>query len=234
MAARWRAPSPRCGHAGCWDGWAEPWGTWANGVTTLRTVLCLALAALAVGWGRQDLLLAALAVYWAGDVADGAIARRLGQETRGGALFDVIADRACSLAFWLPWAVWHPDVVWPVALYVLEFAVVDAVLSVMWLAWPLLSCNYTARVDRLVHRLNWWAPAKVLNTAGLVVLVVVWPSPWLASGFVLAVLGVKVFSLRRLSGLLPAPGPGCAQAVAPSCDAERPVSKDGTVSARRT
>lgn len=206
----WTTPEPACGHRGCWDGWGEPWWTWANLVTLVRTVAALGLAAAAVMQGSTALLFASLAVYWAGDVLDGALARRLRQETRGGALFDVLADRACSLAFWLPWAVWHPESAGPVALYVLEFAVVDAVLSVMWLSWPLLSCNDVDRVDRAVYRWNWWPPAKAANTAGLFVFVVLWPAPWLATAFVLAVLVVKVVSLRRLTGLLPAPGPGCA------------------------
>jgi phosphatidylglycerophosphate synthase len=206
----WRSPAPACGHHGCWDGWAEPLATWPNLVTALRTIAALLLSAAAVSTGRQDLLLAALAVYWAGDVADGALARRLGQETRGGALFDVLADRACSVAFWLPWVLWHPESVWPVMLYLFEFAVVDGLLSVAWLAWPLLSCNYVERVHGQVYRLNWWPPAKAVNTAGLVLLVVVWPQPLLAVLFVAAVLAVKVASLVRLHAALPAPGPGCA------------------------
>ena len=206
----WTTPSPACGHRGCWDGWSEPWWTWANLVTLLRTVGALALAAAAVVLSRQDLLLLSVAVYWVGDVLDGQLARRLHQETRRGALLDVLTDRLCSLAFWLPWAVWHPDVAWPIALYVLEFAVVDTVLSVIWLRFPLTSCNYVDRVDRVVYRWNWWAPAKAVNTAGLLVLVVIRPLPVLASAFVLAVLVVKVVSLARLARRLPAPGPGCA------------------------
>jgi phosphatidylglycerophosphate synthase len=202
---------PVCGHRGCWDGWPEPLRTWPNLVTAVRTVLALLLAALAVTTSRDELLLASIAVYWGGDILDGLLARWLHQETRGGALFDVLADRACSVAFWVPWAMWHPDAVWPVFGYLLEFVVVDGVLSVTWLAWPLLSCNYVERVHPLVYRLNWWPPAKVVNTAGLVLLVVVWPQPLLAVLFVGAVLVVKVVSLVKLHDALPAPGPGCAE-----------------------
>lgn len=224
---RWTTPQPRCGHRGCWDGWTEPWWTWANVVTVVRTLLALALAASAVTASRADLLLVSLAVYWAGDVLDGSVARWLRQETRAGALLDVLADRACSLAFWLPWAAWHPEAAWPVALYVLEFVVVDGLLSVVWLAWPLLSCNYVDRVDRGVHRWNWWPPAKAANTAGLVVFVVLWPAAWLASAFVLAVLVVKVLSLRRLTSLLPAPVPGCS-ALDPRWSPRRPGHLGGS------
>lgn len=224
---RWTSPSPACGHRGCWDGWPEPWWTWANLVTVVRTVGALALAAVAVTASSEQLLLASLAVYWVGDLLDGLVARVLHQETRGGALLDVLTDRACSLAFWLPWAVWHPESAWPVALYVLEFVVVDGLLSVVWLAWPLLSCNYVERVDRAVYRWNWWPPAKAVNTAGLLLLVVLWPRPWLALAFVMAVLVVKVASLRRLTSLLPAPGPGCA-----SRDAEPGLSMAGLAGTR--
>lgn len=236
----WTTPPAACGHRGCWDGWTEPWRTWANLVTVARTLVALGLAAAAIRTGRQELLLASLAVYWAGDVLDGLVARRLRQETRGGALLDILSDRACSLAFWVPWAVWHPESAWPVALYVLEFVVVDGLLSVAWLAWPLLSCNYVDRIDTHVHRWNWWPPAKAVNTAGLLVFVVLWPAPWVASAFVVAVLVVKVLSLRRLTGLLPAPGPGCS-ALDPvwcsrrtSYDAERGVSRSETTSTGRT
>jgi len=212
VTPRWTTPDTACGHRGCWDGWPEPWTTWANLVTGVRTVAAVALAIAAVATSRLDLLLVSLAVYWVGDVVDGQVARRLRQETRRGALLDVLTDRVCSVAFWVPWALWHPDVMWPVALYLLEFAVVDTVLSIAWLGFPLTSCNYVERVDRAVYRWNWWAPAKAVNTAGLVVLVVVWPQPLLASAFVLAVLAVKVASLRLLVRRLPGPGPGCAAA----------------------
>ena len=207
---RWTTPAPACGHHGCWDGWAEPITTWPNLVTAVRTVAALALTGLALTRGSELLLLVGLATYWVGDVLDGLLARLLRQETRAGALLDVLADRACSVAFWLPWAFWHPDAVWPVLLYLLEFAVVDGVLSVAWLAWPLLSCNYVERVHALVYRLNWWPPAKVVNTAGLLLLVVVWPQPVLATAFVAAVLVVKAVSLALLHRALPAPPPGCA------------------------
>ena len=211
---QWRSPAPACGHHGCWHGWTEPWATAPNLVTAVRTLACVALAVAGAVTQSPALLVAGLLCYWVGDVADGALARRLGQETRQGAALDVVTDRVCSLAFWVPWAVLHPAVQGPVALYVLEFAVVDGVLSLLWLAWPLLSCNYVDRVHPLVHRLNWWPPAKVVNTAGVVVLVVVWPQPVLAVAFLVVMLAVKATSLVLLVRALPAPEPGCA-AVAP-------------------
>jgi phosphatidylglycerophosphate synthase len=209
---RWSAPAPRCGEHGCWDGWAEPVLTVANVVTAVRTVGALVLAGAAVVAGDLRLLLASLAVYWVGDVLDGWLARRLGQETRRGAAFDVVTDRLCALAFWLPWAAWYPETAPAVWLYLVEFVLVDGALSLLWLAWPLLSCNYVGRVHPLVHRLNWWPPAKAVNTAGLLVLIVGLREPAPALGFVGLVLGVKLVSLVLLVRQLPATGPGCARA----------------------
>ena len=63
-----------------------------------------------VGVAADDprLLVAAYAVYWVGDIADGWAARRLGQETRAGAVLDIVSDRAarpCCASVWSPTAV---------------------------------------------------------------------------------------------------------------------------------
>lgn len=183
-----------------------------NAVTLARTIASLILATWAVSTGSPGILVAALLTYWVGDIADGFLARRFEQETRAGALFDVLSDRACSVAFWLPWAVWHPDVVIPVFLYLFEFVLVDGLLSTLWLAWPLTSCNYVERVDHWVWRLNWWPPAKSVNTAALVIFAVIWNLPVVATLLVALVLVVKSWSLVRLHAMLPAPPPGCAAA----------------------
>jgi CDP-diacylglycerol--glycerol-3-phosphate 3-phosphatidyltransferase len=220
----WSTPEPRCGHHGCWDGWTEPLLTWANVVTAVRLVLALALVGASVATGDSRLLLAALACYLVLDMVDGFVARRLRQETRGGALFDVLADRASSMAVWVTWAVTHPDVVAPVLVYTLEFVVVDGLLSTLWLAWPLLSCNHVARVDPVVYRLNWSTPAKAANSGCLLLLVLLWPQPVLAVIGVGGILVVKVYSLLRLHALLPAPQPGCAYRVVPSIRTKSPAS----------
>jgi len=66
-----------------------------NAVTALRIVLALSIALLLGLGGKTDALLAGilLSIAWATDGLDGFIARRLGQTTLGGALFDLIADR---------------------------------------------------------------------------------------------------------------------------------------------
>lgn len=66
-----------------------------NAVTALRIVLALSIALVLGLGGKTDALLAGilLSIAWATDGLDGFIARRLGQTTLGGALFDLIADR---------------------------------------------------------------------------------------------------------------------------------------------
>ena len=207
---RYRTPEPVCGHRGCWDGWVEPVVTVPNVITVIRTLASLVLSVTGVVTGSSALLVAGLLVYIVGDSADGVSARVLHQETRRGALFDVVTDRICSLTFWIPWAVLHSDVRLPIIIYAVEFVVIDGPLSVLWAKWPLTSCNYVGRVDKWVWVLNWCVPAKVFNSTILIFLLLVWVQPVAATVLVSIVLCIKVFSLVRLRSLLPAPGPGCA------------------------
>ena len=69
------------------DVWADPaqerLGTSANLVTAVRTVLAVALAAMAAERGSVALLVASLAVYWVGDALDGFVARIQTRPTSG-------------------------------------------------------------------------------------------------------------------------------------------------------
>ena len=66
-----------------------------NAVTAARIVLAMVIAWLLIQGGAAGILLAGilLIVAWATDGLDGFLARRLGQSTLGGALFDLVADR---------------------------------------------------------------------------------------------------------------------------------------------
>lgn len=66
-----------------------------NAVTMVRVVLALVITWLLIEGGRAEILLAGilLVVAWATDGLDGFLARRLGQSTLAGALFDLAADR---------------------------------------------------------------------------------------------------------------------------------------------
>ncbi|MGH3354029.1 MAG: CDP-alcohol phosphatidyltransferase family protein [Nocardioides sp.] len=178
-----------------------------NTVTVLRTVLALALGIGAVAVDSLALLGVAYVCYWAGDSLDGYLARKLDQETKVGAVFDCVCDRAstCILAVGL---IAHAPEVWPpVAVFLANFMVLDMMLSLSFLCWPhVVSPNYFYLIDERVFRLNWSHPAKAANTAGVVLMVVLgltWPVfLWVALVAALAIFGVKIWSTVRVARLL--------------------------------
>src|SRR3954452_16597755 len=182
--------------ATCW--WAV--ATWADLVTSLRTAVCVPLGLASIVAPSRTLLLTAYAVYWVGDVLDGQLARRLGQETRVGAVLDIVSDRACSSVLVCALVVQEPRL-WPaLAVYLVQFMVVDCVLSLAFLRWPVLSPNYFYCVDRTVWRWNWSPPAKAVNTCGLVVAVLAGLLP-VALLIAVAQLLLKLWSAWRVVGL---------------------------------
>lgn len=171
-----------------------------NAVTAVRTAGSVGLAAAALTQRSAALLVTAYLIYWIGDILDGAAARAFGQETRTGAVFDIVADRACTSACAAALIVLRPDTALPMAVFLVQFMVVDQLLSLMFLRWPLLSPNHFARVDRRIYRWNWSPPAKALNTAAVVILAIVAPTA-AAVTFALGVTAVKVASLIAAAGL---------------------------------
>ena len=139
-----------------------------NVVTAVRTVASVAIGLAGVASERPLLLLVAYAVYWIGDIADGWLARRLGQETRLGAVFDIISDRACAAVLCVGVVAHTPQITLVVGVFLLTFLVLDAMLSLAFLCWPIDTPNHFWRVDRTVYRLNWSPLAKAANTAGVV------------------------------------------------------------------
>ena len=125
------------------DVWADPaqerLGTPANVVTLVRTVASVAVAGVAAREDSLPLLLVALGLYWAGDLLDGVVARVLRCESRVGAVLDILADRTCAAAFYVGLVWYDADLVWPVLVYLVEFMVVDAYLSLAFLSWPVRS-----------------------------------------------------------------------------------------------
>ena len=108
-------------------------------MTIARTIACAALTVEAVAGASWRVLLAAVAAYWVGDVCDGILARSTARETRFGAALDVVCDRACCALVLLGAVALDPSFALPVAVYLLAFVVVDTLLSLTFLAWPLLS-----------------------------------------------------------------------------------------------
>ena len=186
--------------------------TSASAVTLVRVLACVALcgvAATVVGaTAAQRLLAAALVVHWAGDIADGALARRRGEETVTGAVLDIAGDRLCVCAVYLGFLATTPAFAVPVMLYLVEFVFVDTVLSLAFLRAGLVSPNYFDLVDRRVWRWNWWQPAKALNSALVAVLCVVLWLPWVGVAVAGVLLVVKSACLVRVTRRLARPAAG--------------------------
>ena len=186
----------------------EPWWNTPNAVTVVRTVASVALGLWAITAQSLVLLVGAYGIYWIGDMLDGYLARRLGQETKPGAVLDIICDRACSAICACCILMLAPET-WPAILpFLLSFLMVDTMLSLSFLYWDIKSPNYFGRVDKRVWRLNWSPPAKALNTAGLVLALCLHE---LAAGAILVtlVLLMKLWSIGRVRGLIVA-GPWAA------------------------
>jgi CDP-diacylglycerol--glycerol-3-phosphate 3-phosphatidyltransferase len=193
------------------DVWADPaqerLGTSANLVTAVRTVLAVVLAAMAAERGSVALLVASLAVYWVGDALDGFVARVRGCETRIGAVLDILCDRFCAASFYLGLVWLRPELALPVFVYLAEFMVVDCLLSLAFLAWPLRSPNYFYVVDRPLWLWNWSKPGKALNSSAFAVLLLVTGSVWLGvliAGGLLLLKGVWLVRLARIGLPVPA------------------------------
>jgi CDP-diacylglycerol--glycerol-3-phosphate 3-phosphatidyltransferase len=172
-----------------------------NGVTVVRTLAAVTVGVAALVAGSVPLLVVAYGVYWLGDVLDGVAARRLHQETRAGAVLDVVSDRACTAVLCVGLVALVPDVAAVAVVFLPSFLVLDTMLSLAFLCWPVLGPNHFHLVDRRVRALNWTPPAKADNTAGVVGAVAAGQYP-LALVLALAVLGVKLWSAVAVAGLL--------------------------------
>ena len=168
-------------------------------------MLAVLIGATAVAHADLGLLAVAYAVFWVGDIADGWSARRLGQETRVGAVFDIVCDRACTGILCVGLVASVPSVLPVVAVFVLSFMVLDSMLSLAFLCWPVLSPNYFHLVDRRVWQLNWSPLAKAANSAGVVGALALGCDA-VAFAIAVAVLVVKLWSARRVVRLLAAEG----------------------------
>ena len=116
-----------------------------NTVTAVRIVLAVSIAWLLCQGGTAEILLAGilLIVAWATDGLDGLLARRLGQSSLGGALFDLVADRVLmtptlilSIAggLWSRMAILMPFNPYPYAVIVIagDLTVLAGVLIFIW------------------------------------------------------------------------------------------------------
>jgi CDP-diacylglycerol--glycerol-3-phosphate 3-phosphatidyltransferase len=154
-------------------------------------------------------------VHWVGDVADGIVARSRNEETRAGAVLDIVCDRLCIALYYVSYGHLHHSMLVPIAIFLFQFMVLDAHLSLTFLNWPLRSLNYFGSVDRTIYQWNWSTIGKAFNSGALVILMLATRSPLACGLFAIAIATVKVASLVRLHRTgVPSPV-GCATVVRP-------------------
>ncbi len=184
--------------------------TWANLVTLIRTVAGLTLFVVAAIEHSLAWNLAGLAVYWSLDFLDGFLARRLHQETRFGAQFDILSDRFLIAFFYFNYLALHPETAVVIALFLFQFMMLDHYLSNQFMRWPILSPNYFYLVDETIWRLNWSRPGKVFNSAAVTILLLVSGPAWAAAAVLITLYAIKLYSFVRLYRL-PSPEPSTGQ-----------------------
>lgn len=172
-----------------------------NAITVVRGLGAVGVGMWAYAASSVTLLIVAYAIYWLGDSLDGQVARRTKQETRFGAVFDILTDRL-STAIVCMGLLQHLPELWPaIMVFLTNFMVVDCLLSMAFLMWPLRSPNYFGSVDRRIYLLNWSHPAKAINNAGIVGVVLL-GNAWLATAFAAGMLALKLWSGREVARLL--------------------------------
>ncbi|TDD62475.1 CDP-alcohol phosphatidyltransferase family protein [Kribbella antibiotica] len=177
-----------------------------NQITLVRTVIAMVIAAIAFRTHDLTWLILGYATYWLGDMADGAVARRRNEESEGGAVFDIVCDRACSFLLAAAFMAAFPETIGPLAVFLVQFGVLDTMLSLSFLLWRgTLSPNYFYKVDDPIYLWNWSKPAKAVNTAAVVISLVIahhTGAQWLPYTVAIGALVVKVVSSYRLVAIL--------------------------------
>jgi CDP-diacylglycerol--glycerol-3-phosphate 3-phosphatidyltransferase len=181
--------------------------SWPNLVTLFRLIASLIFFTLAAVKSSPVLNFIGLGLHWAGDVADGVLARRARQETILGAEIDIIADRVESIFFYVNFLTFNPRLFLPIVLYLVDFAFIDFYLSYQFLKYPIISPNYFYLVDRRVYRYNFSPLAKFCNSTVVALLLIFLPQ-WqiLATLFAGGLIMLKmrsIFWLREKPAFLP-------------------------------
>lgn len=181
--------------------------SWPNLITLIRLITSLVFFTLAAVKANPTLNFIGLGLHWAGDVADGLLARRTGQETILGAEIDIIVDRLESIFFYLNFLRFNPHLFLPIVIYLIDFAFVDFYLSYQFIKYPIISPNYFYLIDQRVYRYNFSPLAKFCNSTVVALLLIFIPQ-WqlLATLFACGLIILKtrsIFWLREKPGLLP-------------------------------
>lgn len=172
----------------------------ANIITLVRLAGSLAFFALAIIKQSPTYNFIGLGVHWFGDVLDGLCARKCKQETILGAEIDIIADRVETLFFYIIFLHFHPNLIVPAVIYILDFAFVDFYLSYQFLKYGIISPNYFYKVDQTVYVLNYSPVAKFCNSTVVTLILIFLPQlQILAAFFASGLIAVKTFSIFLLN-----------------------------------
>lgn len=175
-----------------------------NVITVIRFVGSLVFFMLAIVKMNPTFNFIGLGIHYIGDMADGNWARFFKQETILGAEIDIIADRVEFLMFYSIFLVFNPELVVPVALFVVNFAFIDFYLSYQFPKFGLISINHFNRVDQIVYKLNFSFLAKPINTVVITFTLIFFPQFWVfAAVFAVGLMITKFYSIYRLFQLEP-------------------------------
>jgi len=175
-----------------WERIRPELATWANLVTLIRLVLGLAVFGVVLAGARERWIYLGLVIYWVGDLLDGLLARRLGQETIFGAEFDILTDRFQVCLFYLTYVSFHPEKTAVALVFLFEFVVLDHFLSNQFVRWRVRSPNYFYAVDRLTWRWLWSKPAKAFNCGLVTLLMIGLPWLWVPLAVTVALIGIRL------------------------------------------
>ncbi len=175
-----------------------------NVITMIRFVGSLVFFMLAIVKMNPTYNYIGLVIHYIGDMADGNWARFFKQETILGAEIDIIADRVEFLMFYSIFLVFNPELVIPVALFMVNFAFIDFYLSYQFPKFGLISINHFNKVDQIVYKLNFSFLGKPINTVVITFMLIFLPQFWLfAAVFAVGLIIVKSYSIYRLFQLEP-------------------------------
>ncbi|MGD8538037.1 MAG: CDP-alcohol phosphatidyltransferase family protein [Candidatus Aminicenantes bacterium] len=175
-----------------------------NVITVIRFVGSLVFFMLAIVKMNPTYNYIGLIIHYIGDMADGNWARFFKQETILGAEIDIIADRVEFLMFYSIFLIFNPELVIPVALFMVNFAFIDFYLSYQFPKFGLISINHFNRVDQIVYKLNFSFLGKPINTVVITFTLIFLPQFWLfAAVFAVGLIVVKSYSIYRLFQLEP-------------------------------
>ena len=168
----------------------------ASIITVVRVAASLTFFALAIHYRNPTYNYIGFVVHWLVDAVDGFCARRFKQETILGAEFDLIADRIEIVCFYMIFLHFHPGLLLPAMLYLVDYAVVDFYLGFQFSKFGIISPDYYYKVNRTVYRLNFSPAGKFANSSVVTLALVFLPGlRMVVAAYALGLIVVKSYSV---------------------------------------